>query len=945
MMAGPQKENKVTRVKTAEKKGSLQKKESTKQVSGDQRVTKSPRSVNAIKKDTPDRTKVGKQGPVGGKEAEGISVEENQPVGDLPTGVNAKSDDNKDKSQRTNTSDAKVGGVKAVVTEPDSKQGHGGENTGDITPLVKVAPNKIKPVGSGEGTRKTTGNVTQKQKSPGPTQKPKVQIPRTDTQNTGRDPKTGTPGGVTQKVGPKATQPTSSGTLKPRATQQKPGAGLQKVAAGPKKPAAETKRGAGSATTAPKGTKFTAVSGKSTPQSAKRMETPTTAVGRMTTGETPPGNKVMKPEESEKSPRNTSVSSETSVAENEEDRRASKVSVASSKVSDTSLKLDLSSSSSGLPSFPGSAVGVRTPQSSATGSVSDSGYYKVPGIDITMSSDQDIKASEQNEADDKVFKENTADEAANDDKKQDSRDSAVETCENSVGTSVESSDKVDEKAPDGAQVKQDHGKVETDTNDMAKVESDQVNANVNSTANTNIPDDLMADNSAKQVIAVSDAKGNLVDGNIPVREPAKPAVVVPVHVVVPNDAKEETVIKEGKDTEEETVIKEGKETKGKSKEIRVVKEVTTKESKETKTKKDKKEPDAVKDSKPKDSKESDVKESKPKDSKDKDVSLANKRNSVTDLKTEIQEIKTPREKSWKNLFSRDSGKEAPGKAEKVKKKENNNKNPKGDKSQKKDTADSGKPGLGKGKGKSAWSRITTKDLLAGVHTNNMAGEGKQNGVAMTNNNELSRKESMSVLTVPNSNSLDDRQGKPDAKSLRSTGSRRLSVTSARRGSMESRRSVDIRGGLLNTIVVNPPGEDKPKSLVVSDESYIQSAIPILPLPVAILLFLLNIIIPGFGTVMSGFAIFCCGKTRVNSKSGDLKTITFCVNVWVGMAQLFTVTFCLVGWAWSIGWGIRMIGHSIHHRQEVKELREKTLQTMALSAFAGSPVRRMMGFAS
>jgi hypothetical protein len=31
-----------------------------------------------------------------------------------------------------------------------------------------------------------------------------------------------------------------------------------------------------------------------------------------------------------------------------------------------------------------------------------------------------------------------------------------------------------------------------------------------------------------------------------------------------------------------------------------------------------------------------------------------------------------------------------------------------------------------------------------------------------------------------------------------------------------------------------------------------------------------------------------------------------VNLMVGAAQLFTVIFCLVGWGWSIWWGLIML---------------------------------------
>lgn len=60
-----------------------------------------------------------------------------------------------------------------------------------------------------------------------------------------------------------------------------------------------------------------------------------------------------------------------------------------------------------------------------------------------------------------------------------------------------------------------------------------------------------------------------------------------------------------------------------------------------------------------------------------------------------------------------------------------------------------------------------------------------------------------------------------------------------------------------------------------------------------------------GTILSGFCIFCCGRPRVHTKE-DPVLLTFCVNVAVGLMQLFTVSFMMVGWFWSVVWGIYMI---------------------------------------
>lgn len=61
-----------------------------------------------------------------------------------------------------------------------------------------------------------------------------------------------------------------------------------------------------------------------------------------------------------------------------------------------------------------------------------------------------------------------------------------------------------------------------------------------------------------------------------------------------------------------------------------------------------------------------------------------------------------------------------------------------------------------------------------------------------------------------------------------------------------------------------------------------------------------------GTIISGLCIFWCAKSRVPPKFDQDPILIACVNLWVGLAQLFTVTFLLVGWFWSVAWGIRMV---------------------------------------
>nr|KAG5714501.1 hypothetical protein BaRGS_006947 [Batillaria attramentaria] len=121
----------------------------------------------------------------------------------------------------------------------------------------------------------------------------------------------------------------------------------------------------------------------------------------------------------------------------------------------------------------------------------------------------------------------------------------------------------------------------------------------------------------------------------------------------------------------------------------------------------------------------------------------------------------------------------------------------------------------------------------------------------------------------------------------------------------SRKSVDLRLQATHAVVNAAGADEKPKSVMKHDNSTIRAAIPALPLPLAVVCLICNIIIPGLGTVVSGLSVLCCGKSRLSTK-GDALVITLCINVWVGAAQLGTVTFLLVGWFWSLAWGIKMV---------------------------------------
>ncbi|KAH3898209.1 hypothetical protein DPMN_022430 [Dreissena polymorpha] len=136
-------------------------------------------------------------------------------------------------------------------------------------------------------------------------------------------------------------------------------------------------------------------------------------------------------------------------------------------------------------------------------------------------------------------------------------------------------------------------------------------------------------------------------------------------------------------------------------------------------------------------------------------------------------------------------------------------------------------------------------------------------------------------------------------------------------------------------VVMPPKVQEKADVFTPEDSWIRVAIPFLPLGVAVVCLLMNIVLPGSGTILSGICIFCCATPRIPSKYDQDSAAVCCVNVLVGMAQFFTTTFLLVGWFWGVSWGIKMIHLSLQRRRELADQRAIELKTMAIKAFKTS----------
>ncbi|XP_041469288.1 protein SPEC3-like [Lytechinus variegatus] len=113
-----------------------------------------------------------------------------------------------------------------------------------------------------------------------------------------------------------------------------------------------------------------------------------------------------------------------------------------------------------------------------------------------------------------------------------------------------------------------------------------------------------------------------------------------------------------------------------------------------------------------------------------------------------------------------------------------------------------------------------------------------------------------------------------------------------------------------TVVVQPqPGQP----VVVQHQQQnlpnaCRAAIPSMHMAMSVTCLVINCIIPGIGTIIAGFGVFCCGN---KGQSGGGKFGTFCINFWVGLLQLILSPIG-IGYVWAIMWGSIMIYLSLEY---------------------------------
>ncbi|XP_045463953.1 protein stum [Harmonia axyridis] len=129
-------------------------------------------------------------------------------------------------------------------------------------------------------------------------------------------------------------------------------------------------------------------------------------------------------------------------------------------------------------------------------------------------------------------------------------------------------------------------------------------------------------------------------------------------------------------------------------------------------------------------------------------------------------------------------------------------------------------------------------------------------------------------------------------------------------SVSRRQSTLSKKKSLTPTTTQQPIEDQTPKLelsLVEHSSHMKAAIPVLPISLAWFCLIMNCLLPGTGTVFSGMFCLCFGIPRFSQKDSVRSRIgAFIIDCIVGFSQCFTILFCLVGWGWSIWWGVIMV---------------------------------------
>lgn len=95
---------------------------------------------------------------------------------------------------------------------------------------------------------------------------------------------------------------------------------------------------------------------------------------------------------------------------------------------------------------------------------------------------------------------------------------------------------------------------------------------------------------------------------------------------------------------------------------------------------------------------------------------------------------------------------------------------------------------------------------------------------------------------------------------------------------------------------------------------LRNFIPAMSKPVAVTCLICNIVLPGLGTFISGLTLMCGSQARPPEKT---RSSIIWTTTYVAGLQFITTFLFLLGWIWSISWGIAFLTISNDYSSKLK----------------------------
>lgn len=152
-----------------------------------------------------------------------------------------------------------------------------------------------------------------------------------------------------------------------------------------------------------------------------------------------------------------------------------------------------------------------------------------------------------------------------------------------------------------------------------------------------------------------------------------------------------------------------------------------------------------------------------------------------------------------------------------------------------------------------------------------------------------------------SSSSNNNNGKPIINGVRTTSSSSSSSATAAAGAASSSINNNNNNSRQTDLNEKYNQQTSKQTKTNQNQGFFRDAVPTMPKPLATICLILNIFVPGSGTLLAGLSVFFCATHQYENKNVKAFLINFLA---------FLLQFCsaviIFGWIWSIKYGLLFI---------------------------------------